>query len=235
MKLPPFIKSLAVVVLVFSTLAFTNSKYDAHKKINPADTTLQNTLPKEGKMVNDKPVGKGWTNLIGSLNDWKIDKQYWTLQNGVLHGDYPGGKLHNYAWTEKTYGDFELNAVFKLSGENPNSGICIRIHPTDVDNAPGYQVDMGEGYWGSLWEERKAGMVQQFPPELAHKLVKENDWNHYYVIARKHHIQAWLNGVKTIDIVHDEGFDNGNIGFQLCHADHHTVLDVKALYIRELK
>lgn len=78
-------------------------------------------------------------------------------------------------------------------------------------------------------------MVQQYPKELADKLVKAGDWNHYYIIANGHHITAWLNGVKTIDTVHQAGFSEGVIGFQLCHGDKHTVLDVKALSIREMK
>jgi len=108
------------------------------------------------------------------------------------------------------------------------------VESYNADNVPGYQVDMGEGFWGSLWEEKRAGMVQQYPVELAHKLVIDGGWNHYYVIAKGHHIQAWLNGVKTIDIVHDAGFADGNIGFQLCHGDRHTTVDVKTLYIREM-
>ena len=28
------------------------------------DTTLKNTLPAQGKMINDKPVGKGWVNML---------------------------------------------------------------------------------------------------------------------------------------------------------------------------
>ena len=142
--------------------------------------------------------------------------------------------MHNYAWTKKTYKNFELNALVKLTGKDPNSGVCIRIQPVNADNVPGYQVDMGEGYWGCLWEEKRAGMVQKFPVSEAHRLVKEGNWNHYYVKANGHHIEAWLNGVKTIDIVHAEGFDEGSIGFQLCHADHHTIVDVKTLYIREV-
>jgi hypothetical protein len=78
-------------------------------------------------------------------------------------------------------------------------------------------------------------MVQKYPDSLAQKLVKANDWNHYYVIARGHHIQAWLNGVKTIDIIHETGFIDGPIGFQLCHERRHTIVDVKSLFIREIK
>ena len=92
---------------------------------------------------------------------------------------------------------------------------------------------MGPGYWGCLWEERRSGMVQKFPKELANKLVKANDWNHYYIIAKGHHIQAWLNGVKTIDVVHDEGFAECAIGFQLCHGKKETIVDVKTLLIKE--
>lgn len=196
---------------------------------------LKVTLPKGGKMVNNKPVGKNWQNLLMSLQDWNADQQYWKLENGTLRGDYSGGKFHNYAWTKKTYKNFELNAIVKLDGQDPNSGICVRIHPTDADNAPGYQVDMGEGYWGCLWEERRKGMVQAYPKNIATKLVKDKDWNHYYIIAKDHHVEAWLNGVKTIDIVHPDGFEDGAIGLQLCHGDKHTILDVAALYVRELK
>lgn len=196
---------------------------------------LKVTLPAEGKMVNNKPVSKGWTNLLASLDGWNANSNYWKLQNGVLHGDYAGGAVHNYALTTKTYKDFELNAIVKLDGKDANSGVCIRLHPTDTDNVPGYQIDMGDGYWGCLWEERRQGMVQAYPAKVAAKLVKANDWNHYYIIAKGHHIQAWLNGVKTIDIVHEKGFEDGSIGIQLCHGDKHTVVDVAALYIKEIK
>jgi hypothetical protein len=215
--------------------AFKEASLSAGENLITQDTTLKVTLPDAGKMVNDKPVGKNWVNLLGSLDEWSADTKYWKLENGILHGEYPGGELHNYAWTKKTYKDFELNVLFKLGGQNPNSGVCIRLHPVNVDNVPGYQVDMGEGYWASLWEEKGAGMVQQFPVKAARKLVKANDWNHYYIIAKGHHIEAWLNGVKTIDKVHPEGSLDGALGFQLCHADHKTILDVKTFYIKELK
>ena len=196
---------------------------------------VSNALPKEGKLIDDKPIGKGWVNLISSLDDWNAEKPYWSLANGILHGEYNGGKFHSYAYTKNSYTNFELNAVVRMSGREANSGVCIRIKPTDYDNVPGYQVDMGPGYWGCLWEERRAGMVQQYPKELADKLVKENDWNHYYIIANGHHIEAWLNGIKTIDTVHLAGFSEGSIGLQLCHGDKHTIVYIKTLSIHEMK
>src|SRR6185503_15024342 len=200
------------------------------------DTTLKNTLPAAGIMKNDKPSGKGWTNLLSSPGDWEFEPSFWQLNNHLLHGTIGKEKEHHYGYTKKSYKDFELNVMIKMVGDDDaNSGVCVRINPTNWDDAPGYQVDMGKGYWGSLWEERRGDMVQKFPDSLVSKVVKKNDWNHYYIVAKGHHIQAWLNGVKTIDIVHDAGFASGNIGFQLCHMHEPTVVDIKSLYIREIK
>jgi Domain of Unknown Function (DUF1080) len=183
---------------------------------------------------NGKPAGKGWVKLIpANLAGWKYEPEYWKVDAGTFHGVTPGTKDHHYAYTEKEYADFELHADVKLIGNN--SGVCIRLAPTNFDNVPGYQVDMGEGYWGALWDERGRGMVSPFPKEAAAKLVKQGDWNHYYVHAQGHHIQAWLNGVKTIDIDDEPGRLTGAIGFQLCHGEGKaTDVSFKNVYIRAL-
>ena len=198
-------------------------------------TSLKKTLPKEGKMQHNKPKGKGWIDLLYSPAEWNFENNYWRFTDSSFHGEMGKETEHHYSYTKKTYKDFELNVMIRMVGDsNANSGVCIRINPTNFDNAPGYQVDMGKGYWGSLWEERRASMVQKYPEAMVKKLVHQNGWNHYYIIAKGHHIQAWLNGVKTIDIIHDAGFLEGNIGFQLCHYHSQTAVDVKSLYIREL-
>jgi hypothetical protein len=200
------------------------------------DNRLKNSLPAAGKLVKDKPVGKGWVDLLSTSASWNFEDKYWHLENHVLHGEMAKEKEHHYSYTKESYKDFELNVLIKMVGdEDANSGVCIRIQPTNWDNAPGYQVDMGKGYWGSLWEERRGNMIQKFPDSLVGKVVKQNDWNHYYILAKGHHIQAWLNGIKTIDIDHEAGFLDGNIGFQLCHYHTPTTVDIKSLYIREIK
>ena len=181
-----------------------------------------------------KPGGKGWVQLIPSnLAGWKYEPEYWKFESGTFHGVTPGTKEHHYAYTTHEYADFELHADVKLIGNN--SGVCIRLAPTSFDNVPGYQVDMGEGYWGALWDERGRGMVSPYPKEDAAKLVKQNDWNHYYIRAQGHHIQAWLNGVKTIDVNDEKGRLTGAIGFQLCHGEKKlTDVSFRNVYIRPL-
>ncbi len=228
----PFIVSVSLILL----MGFSSKKMSTQyfKSFGDNDS-LKITLPEKGRLIKGKPIGKHWKNLLSSIDEWNMDTTAYKLKDGLLHGDYYGGKFHDYCWTKKIYKDFELQALVKLDGKDANSGICIRLNPIDADNAPGYQVDMGVGYWGCLWEEKRAGMVQKFPDHLADILVKKEDWNHYYVIAQGHHIQAWLNGVKTIDTIHNAGFEDGAIGFQLCHGDKHTILDVKSLFIKEIK
>jgi len=200
--------------------------------INAIMNDLKVTLPEQGQLKDGKLVGDGWVNLIGTIEQWHAEPQYWKLSGCMLHGESTGGE-HRYAWTKKKYTDFELHAVLRMRGGGANSGVCIRMRPVNASNAPGYQVDMGSGFWGSLWEEDGDGMVQQYPQKRAEQLVRANDWNHYYIVAKGHHIQAWLNGVQTIDVVHKKGFPDGAIGLELCHGQKHTILDVKMLVVRE--
>lgn len=184
-----------------------------------------------------KPVGEGWQAVFNgkNLDGWVVQTNFWKVDEGrVLHGYTPGEPEHHYIYTKKNYDDFELHADVKLVGNN--SGVCIRIAPTSFDNVPGYQVDMGEGYWGCLWDERGRGMVVKFPTEAAAKILHHNEWNHYYIRAQGHHIQAWLNGVKTIDVVDEQGRLTGPIGFQLCHGlGKATDASFKNVVLRPLK
>src|SRR6185295_7177740 len=109
----------------------------------------------------------------------------------------------------------------------------IRVDPTSFDNCPGYQVDMGDGYWGCLWEEKGRGMVAKFPEAQANQILHRGDWNHYYVLADGHHIVMYLNGTKTVDITDTPGRLTGKIGFQLTHSQA-TDVTFKKIVIRQL-
>ena len=183
------------------------------------------------------PVGPGWKRLFDGdeLVGFQAEPAHWKLEKGLLTGKVAGSPTHHYAYTDAEYGDFELHAQVKLSGKNANSGVCIRTKPTSFDDVPGYQVDMGDGFWGCLWDERRDGMVDAYPAAAAKKLVKSGDWNHYYVIARGDRVRAWLNGVETIRVAHPRGIRKGAIGFQLCHGkDREMTAQFKDVWVREI-
>ncbi len=201
--------------------------------MNELFNNLKVTLPDRGALKGNKPVGDGWQDLLADNVPWEFEPAFWKIEEGRLHAESTGGD-HHFAWTKEQFADFELHAVVKMNGDGANSGVGIRLTPVTPGNVPGYQVDMGPGYWGSLWEEGGAGMVQQFRSKDARLLVKNGDWNHYYVIAKGNHIKAWLNGVQTIDVHHKPGPLKGSIGFELCNGPKHTILDVRTLLIRKL-
>ncbi|MGI9244538.1 MAG: 3-keto-disaccharide hydrolase [Verrucomicrobiales bacterium] len=204
-------------------------------RINKLFYDLEVTLPEEGQLADGEPVGDGWEKLLGDRDGWSFEKEHWTLEDGVLSGASEGGDYH-FAWTKgKTYRDFELHAVVRMTGRGANSGVGIRLNPTGHASAPGYQLDMGPGHWGCLWDEGGDGMVEAFPAKGARKLVRDGDWNHYFIVAKGHHVQAWLNGVQTVDIKHEGGPLEGALGFELCHGRKQTNLEVKTLAVRELK
>ena len=196
---------------------------------------IERRPPESGRLDNKgNAVGDGWVDVLAT-SDWQMEPEFWKLEDGVLTGTMPGDPKHHHAYTQREYGDFELHAKVKMTGTNANSGVCVRLKPTSFDDAPGYQIDMGDGYWGALWEERRDGMVSAYPKEAAAKIVKADDWNHYYVLARGPHLQAWLNGVLTIDVVHTRGHQRGALGFQLAHGENRDfVAQFKDVVIREL-
>ena len=201
-------------------------------KINKLFDPLLRNLPDQGKLVENKPIGVGWVDLLKKMDNWEYEKDYWNIKRGNIIGSSDGGD-HHFCWTKESYDDFEAHLVFKLTGASANSGFGIRLKPVSYSNVPGYQIDMGSSYWGSLWEEGGDGMVDQFNPKYVDRFLNYNDWNHYYVEAKGNHIKAWLNGVSTIDVIHENGPIDGRLGFELCNGPKQTRLEVRALYVRK--
>ena len=68
----------------------------------------------------------------------------------------------------------------------------------------GYQADIGQEYWGALYDESRRNKVLAGPKaEDLPKIVKPDDWNEYRIRAEGPHIQLWLNGTKTVDYTED--------------------------------
>ena len=132
----------------------------------------------DGKKVTETLIDQeGWKSLFNGkdLTGWNLEKGYWEVKDGAIVGDKKGSTpKHHYLFSDMDYSDFELHIDVKMDGYN--SGVCTRIKPTSFDDAPGYQVDMGEGYWGALWDERGRGMVAAFPKERAETLVRRDEW-----------------------------------------------------------
>lgn len=189
----------------------------------------------DAKVKDGKPLAKGWKSLFDgkTLNGWNYEKGYWEVKDGAIVGDKKGSTPHHhYMFTAKDYKDFEVHIDVKMVGYN--SGVCARINPKNFDDVPGYQVDMGDGYWGCLWDEHhRQKKIFDFPKEEAEKILHKEGWNHYYFKMNGSHITIYLNGVKTAEGDDPDGFPSGPLGFQLCHGGN-TVASFRNIYVKLL-
>jgi hypothetical protein len=138
-----------------------------------------------------------------TFDGWEGNKEVFRIADGAIVGGTLQEKIprNEFLCTAKEYGDFELRVKFKVLGEGVNAGIQFRTKRIpDHHEVIGYQADIGQKYWGSLYDEsRRKKILAQADLEAVMKVVKQNDWNEYVIRAEGPHIQFWLNGLKTID------------------------------------
>ena len=83
----------------------------------------------------------------------------------------------------------------------------------------GYQADLGDGWWGCLYDEsRRRTVLAGPPPEKRGEPVNGmGQWNDYRIRCEGRRIQLWVNGVQTVDYQEqDEKIEaSGIIGLQV--------------------
>lgn len=172
-----------------------------------------------------------------NLEGWEGDDFLWRVEDGVLVGRSPGIGYNDFLATTREYGDFVLRFDVHLVGNKGNSGVQFRSRRVRGSmEMIGYQADVGEQYWGSLYDESRRRKTLAGPSEevLANAL-KVDDWNAYEVRAEGNHIQLSLNGVKTVDYTEeDAGIERrGLIAVQI-HSGPPMEARFRGLRVREL-
>jgi hypothetical protein len=177
-----------------------------------------------------------------TLDGWEGDtKKTWKVEDGCIVG---GDLMHTvprneFLCTMKSYGDFELKVTFKLVGDRAKANAGVQFRSKRIPNhheVIGYQADVGQGYWGALYDESRRNKVLVQPnKELIEKVVKHDDWNEYVIRCEGPHIQLWLNGKQTVDYTEpdDKIARSGIIGLQI-HGGAKAKAYYKDITIREL-
>lgn len=134
------------------------------------------------------------------LSGWDGDLSLWKVSDAVIVGDSPGIKHNQFLATKDEFGDFELKLEFRLKDGVGNSGVQFRTkrvpNSTEVS---GYQADIGENYWGCLYDESRRNKILVQAPADFEKSLKKGDWNEYTIRAEGDHIVLKVNGVTTVD------------------------------------
>jgi hypothetical protein len=176
------------------------------------------------------------------LDIWEGDTaKTWRIEDGAI----VGGSLeetvprNEFLCTTKTYGDFVLKVKFKMLGDPKKANAGVQVRTKRIPNhheVSGYQADIGQQYWGALYDEsRRKRVLAQPDPKLLEKIVKQDDWNDYVIRCEGPRIQLWLNGTQTVDYTEpDEKIERtGIIGLQV-HGGGKTKVFYKDIQIEEL-
>jgi hypothetical protein len=169
-----------------------------------------------------------------SFAGWEGDtEKTWRIEDGVIVGGSLDAVVprNEFLCTTKGYGDFELKVTFKLLGDKAKANAGIQFRTKRIPRhheVIGYQADMGQNYWGALYDESRRNKILAKPDEKTlEKLVKHEDWNEYAIRCEGPRIRLWLNGTPTVDFTEaDEKIERtGIIGLQV-----HGGAKAKVLY-----
>ena len=146
------------------------------------------------KKLFDGKTFMGWE---GNLKIFRIEK------GAIVGGTLKEKIAHNeFLCTKKTYKNFILMLEVKLlGGSKANAGIQIRTKRIpNHHEVIGYQADMGQGWWGSLYDEsRRRTMLAKADAAVIKKVLKPNEWNQYKIRCEGQRIRLFINDTQTID------------------------------------
>jgi hypothetical protein len=183
---------LAVLRVVILFAAVAQAVSGCTKPSKESSTVKETSALKEPTSLFD---GKTFTGWEGDLNWFRIADG--AIVAGKLTEDIP----HNFflAMTKEYY-NFELQLKVKTSSKPVNAGIQFRSKRIpNHHEVSGYQADIGEGYWGGLYDESRRNRLLVPIHAEVQKTIKDNDWNDYKIRCVNDRIQLFLNGVKTVD------------------------------------
>lgn len=176
-----------------------------------------------------------------TLAGWEGDvEKTFRVQDGAIVAGSLDAKIprNEFLCTTKEYGDFELRLKFKLIGKGANAGVQLRSRRIpNHHEVKGYQADLGDGWWGCLYDESRRNRVLARPQNQTalDKVLKRDDWNDYRIRCEGRRIQLWINDVATVDYTEaDESLEQrGLIAVQI-HGGPPSQAWYKDIVIEEL-
>ncbi len=193
------------------------------------------------------------------LTGWDGDPRLWSVKDGVIRGEttlqaLPKGNTF-LIWRGGVLKDFELKLQFRI--QNGNSGVQYRSKDLGHWVVSGYQAEIEnkQGKVGFLYEEKGRKFLVNVGEKVEagadHKLkvvgslgdknrdfiakgyYREKTWNEYRIVARGNHVQHFLNGFQTIDLVDNDParLSEGILAFQI-HAGPPMLVEFKDVLLK---
>ncbi len=140
-----------------------------------------------------------------SLQGWEGNQSYFRIEQGAIVGGTMKDAIprNEFLCTRKEYADFVLRLKVKLAGDPAKANAGIQLRSKRIPNhneVIGYQADMGQNYWGALYDESRRKKVLMGPnADALSKALKRDDWNDYEIRAEGKRIRLAINGYQTVD------------------------------------
>jgi hypothetical protein len=154
------------------------------------------------------------------LSGWEIHSGHATyrVEDGTILGTTAEGSGNTFLCTTREYCDFVLQFEVKCDPAL-NSGVQIRSHLADgqmlvngrklpADRMYGYQVEIATAASrtsGGIYDEARRGWLDNIstrdvPGNIA---FRDNEWNHYRIVAQGNRIRTFVNGQPCADLTDD--------------------------------
>src|SRR5690606_24150035 len=147
-----------------------------------------------------------------TLARWRGNEKLWSVENGEIVGESPGISRNEFLIGDLLVRDFRLTFEVRLEPNAGNSGVQFRSEALPRGDVRGYQADIGQGWWGKLYEEHGRELLWS---ESGEKHVRRGEWNRYEILAVGSRIRTRINGELCVDLDDKEGAREGIIALQL--------------------
>lgn len=161
-----------------------------------------------------------------TLTGWDGDLKFWSVQDGAITGkttpENPTKGNTFLIWKGGEVEDFDITLKFKIVGGN--SGIQYRSADKGNHVVHGYQADIDstDVHMGILYEEGGRGILAKRGAKVVVagrggssvdgavsdkeilSSIKKEDWNEYRIVAKGNHLQQYINGKITVDVIDEE-------------------------------
>jgi hypothetical protein len=207
--------------------------------------------------------GKDLTGWEGNSDLWSVKDGAIT---GVTKADPKLTHNTFLVYTGGNVDDFELRLSYRIVDGNSGIQYRSKVIEKGKFGpiVGGYQADFEAGttYSGILYEERARGILAQRGQKTVikddpanpnrHKVevvgslgeskdiqakIKKEDWNDYVVIAKGNHLQHFINGMQTIDVVDEQSTKaakEGILALQI-HVGPPMTVQFRSIRIKSLK
>jgi hypothetical protein len=103
-----------------------------------------------------------------TLQGWEGDPKIWSVQDGAITAGSidQRAKRNEFLASTRSYTNFVLRLQFKIEGTEGfvNSGVQIRSERIpNHHEMVGYQADIGEGWYGALYDESRRNTILAKP------------------------------------------------------------------------